>query len=136
MSETTSTTPAVTADTLYADACKILGKQPLTIDAFAALGDEAQAFLSLHRITTVIKSRRPANHVFDWNNYDERKWYAWWDMETYEGQSAGSGFAFDGCVFDYAGTDVGSRLCSTTSADAKDIALAMIDDYRNWMKEN
>lgn len=119
---------------MYEQARAAMGKQTLTVEHFAHLEEDAQWQYSLHRITSVIKAAKE-DKKFNWDMYSERKWYPWWDMETYEGQSAGSGFAFGVCVCADAITGVGSRLCSFSEEQAKHIALVMIDDYRNFIKE-
>jgi len=130
--EATATITA--ADQLYLDACKALGKPPHTLEQYAHHEEDAQAFFSLHRITTVIKARK-AGHVFDWNNDDEYKYYPWADMETYGDAPAGSGFSLDAVDCDLTASNVGARLSSKTRDDAREIFETMIEDYKNWMKE-
>lgn len=119
----------------YEDACAILGRKPLTLADFSALPEaDQQPFFSLHKITTAIEAINEG-HVFDWNNWEERKYYAWWDMETYSDAPAGSGFSV--VVYDDARTDtsVGSRLCTRTEAHTEHLAKVLLDDYRHWIKK-
>lgn len=67
----------------------------------------------------------------DWNNFDEVKYWPWFDMETYDGSSS-PGFSlrdFDG------GHDlsaVGSRLCFKSSELARYAGTQFIDLYRDY----
>lgn len=119
----------------YEDACKILNIQPLTLENFSHLPEgQRQYYYSHHRITTAIEASKEG-HQFDWNDYDDRKYFPWWDMETYGDAPAGSGFSYDGYVCDSSGTDVGARLCTRTSAATAHLAKVFFEDYRVIMKE-
>lgn len=119
----------------YEDACTILGRTPLTLADFSALPEaDQQPFFSLHKITTAIEAINEG-HVFDWNNWGEGKYYAWWDLETYGDAPAGSGFSFFVYVYARTHTFVGSRLCTRTEAHTKHIAKVFFEDYRHWIKK-
>lgn len=119
----------------YADACAIKGITPLTQEQFAFLPTDQQAALfSLHKIITVIEVVNESWQP-DWNDYDEYKYYPWWDMETYEDDVPGSGFRFDDYGSGYAATCVGSRLVCRSSDLSEYVAKLMLDDYRAFMKK-
>lgn len=126
-----------TADEAYQKACADLDEQPKTLEQFTALHGEAEgkAHHSLHRIATVIRAVK-GDHKFDWNNYDEYKYYPWFDMETYgEDAVPGSGFSFYDYVCDGTYSLVGARLSLHTREDAEAIGKLMLEDYKNWMKD-
>ena len=78
----------------YEDACKALNREPLTLDDFSPKlpADKRQYLLSMERVTTFIEALKEG-HEFDWNSYEDRKHYPWWDMETYGDEEPGSGTA-------------------------------------------
>lgn len=133
--QTTTTQEMSVSDKLFTEACATLGRPVTQLEDFNHLPEEErQAFYSLYRITTVIKARK-AGHKFNWNDYNEYKWSAFFDMEEYK-DKPGSGFAFNDACCGFASTLVGARLCSPNESDTIDIAKSMIDDYKNWMKED
>lgn len=119
----------------YEDACKVLNREPLTLEQFNFLPEaDRQAFFSLHKITTVIEVLNEGWQP-DWNDYDQMKCYPWFDMETYGDAPAGSGFSFGGYDFDDSYTGVGARLCVETPEKAKFVGKLMLEDYKHWMKK-
>lgn len=130
------TTPITERLKSYEDACTLLNRQPLTLEQFNFLPEtDRQAMYSLHRILTGIEAINEG-HVFDWNNYDEYKYYPWWDMETYDDNPVpGSGFSLGGVGCDSANSDVGARLITRSDAHARHIAEIFFEDYRNWIKK-
>lgn len=93
-------------------------------DAFAYLGLDAtalpnvdllpvnsqKAVVDYYKLTVVCAAlNEEANNgnkwLPDWNNYNQYKYYPWFDMR------AGSGFAFGGCDYDRTDPGVGGRLC-------------------------
>ncbi|AWW32153.1 hypothetical protein DN752_19520 [Echinicola strongylocentroti] len=119
----------------YEDACKILDRKPLTLEEFSFLPEsERQSFYSLHRIRTGIEAINEG-HVFDWNNWDESKYYPWWDLETYNDDPAGSGFSYGDCASAGTCANVGARLCTRTREHCGHIAKVFFEDYRNWIKQ-
>lgn len=118
----------------YEDACKELNTPPVTIEHFAFLAeDERDYAFSMHKLLTVHKAFHQGR-TFDWNDYDQPKYYPWWDMETYEGQETGSGFRLIDVYFSCVFTLVGSRLCSFSEEEARYIAETFIDEYRKMLK--
>lgn len=119
----------------YEDACALKGIQPLSIDAFSALPEnERSVTFSRHKIETVIEVLKEGK-VFDWSDYDQRKWFPVFDLETY-----GDGRENDGFVLDlvdsayYAITSVGARLCSFSEDDARHVATILFEDYKIIMR--
>ena len=70
----------------------------------------------------------------DWNNYDQRKYYPWFDLETYPDQvGSGAGFSFYDCYYGHANSGVGSRLVFPTSEVAKYVGKTHLQLYRDLM---
>lgn len=119
----------------YQDACAIEGMTPLTLEHFSFLPeDERKATFHLHKIHTVIRVVKQGRK-FNYNDINERKYYAWFRMYDKKGEAAGSGFSYH--VYDYALTVtlVGARLCSFSAEDTLYITAAMLEDFRAYYKE-
>lgn len=118
----------------YEDACAIKGIQPLTIDAFNQLPENQQsAAFSRHRVETVIEILKQGRE-FDWNDYEQGKWFPYFDLETYNDGRENDGFVLDDVCHGYDLTFVGARLCSFSREDAKHVATIMLEDYKAFMK--
>lgn len=120
----------------YSAACKELKRTEKRLEDFKAIHEEdaeAQAFFSLHKITTVIKALKEGKKT-DYNNPTEEKHYPWWWMKDSAG-CPGSGFSLVDVICGDADSSVGARLSSFTEDDARFVADLMPEDYKNWMKE-
>lgn len=134
MSDTT-TLPITERIKTYEDACKELNRSPLTVEQFLFLPEaDRQAFFSLHCITTAIEALNEGWQP-DWNDYDEDKYYPYFDMETYDDQPAGSGFSFDVCVYGRTRSLVGARLVLKSASLARYVGQQFESDYKNWFKK-
>ena len=71
---------------------------------------------------------------FDWNNYDQNKYYPWFDMEKDE-ENNPSGFRFHASTYVLSATYSigGSRLCFFTREDAKFAGSHFEELYRDIM---
>jgi len=124
----------ISKETPYEDACKLLGLEPVTIENFSFLPEaEAKFQLAVHRVTRTIEAQKQGRQ-FDWNDGDQRKYFPWWDMETYGDAVPGSGFSFFVYAYSYSFSHVGSRLSNFSAEETKFIAEAMFEDYRIIMK--
>lgn len=94
----------------YADACAVLGIEPMNEDVFTKLGftkDEI-AYRKLKTIAEALNEGwRP-----DWANSNEYKYWPWFVYN--HGARAGFSCAATARTASYARTDVGSRLCYKT----------------------
>ncbi|MFA6087439.1 hypothetical protein [Mucilaginibacter sp.] len=63
--------------------------------------------------------------VIDWDNYEQRKYYPWFDLQ--------SGFSFDVCDYAYSYSNVGSRLCYPTREIAEYVGKTHIELYKDLM---
>lgn len=119
----------------YNDACKKLKTEPLTLQDFSPKlsAEKRQYLLSVERVTTVIEAKKEGKE-FDWNDSSQQKRFPWWDMETYGGAPAGSGFSLGSVVRDLVFSNVGARLSSFTEDEVRDVVKYMLEDYRVIMK--
>lgn len=124
--------------TSFEQSCKKLGIDPVKAipDVSAYPEQHQKALIAMAKLFIINedlnrdKSGKPWKP--DWNNYNEYKYYAWFDLETYEGASS-PGFRFDGADFVDTNSLVGSRLCYRTRALAEHAAKHFIDLYRDIM---
>lgn len=86
-----------------------------------------QAFAEL----CVIHEAQNEEHQFDFNNYDEKKWFPWFDLEKEE-EANPEGFRFDDSVYDcdHAALAGGSRLSVRSSEEAKHIGKTFAPLYK------
>lgn len=70
---------------------------------------------------------------FDWNDFGQGKWRAWFDMEVSKTNPSGFRFYATGCSYSAAYTGAGSRLCFFTSADAEYHGKKFLALYRAIM---
>lgn len=118
----------------YEDVCKIKGITPLTIEAFAALPESQRtAAFSRHKVETVIEVLQQ-ERTFDWNDSNQRKWFPYFDLETYNDGRENDGFVLFYVDYSYVLTGVGSRLCSFSREEAKHVADIMLSDYKAFMR--
>jgi hypothetical protein len=70
----------------------------------------------------------------NWNDDDEEKWWAWFDLE-YDKENNPSGFRFfdADCDYTYSITTGGSRLCCRTRKDLEHIATTFENYFRDLM---
>ncbi|MBO9674438.1 MAG: hypothetical protein J7577_13405 [Sphingobacteriaceae bacterium] len=68
----------------------------------------------------------------DWKDYDQAKYYNWWDMDDADSVS---GFGFDGAYYGdgTAYTSVGSRLVFKSRDIARHAAKHFIDLYKDML---
>jgi len=68
----------------------------------------------------------------DWYDSKEWKYYPWFNMSPDEKDSSGVGFSYDGYDYDFASSDVGSRLCFRTSEAATYAGKQFLDIYKDY----
>lgn len=119
----------------FQDACKALGITESLPDVSLLPVKHQKAIVANYQLTIIAeavnrdeegKSWHP-----DWNDYDEYKYYPWFDMETYGDALPGSGFAFYDDGFDVAYSHVGSRLCFRSSEIAEYVGKQFLSIYRD-----
>jgi hypothetical protein len=118
----------------YEDACKLLGRTPLSLEQFGFLPEnQRQSAFSSHKIETTIEALKQGRE-FDWNDTDQPKWFPVWDMETYNDGRENDGFVLSVVRYCYACTNVSARLCSFSREEAEHVATILFEDYRNLIR--
>lgn len=118
-------------------ACELLGYDPKevlpVVDKMPeALAKATAAATKLFVISAA--SWKTEGKEIDWNNYDQRKYYPWFDLETYPDLvGSGAGFSCDDYLFDHTYSSVGSRLVFPTSEVAKYVGKTHLQLYRDLM---
>jgi len=118
----------------YEDICKIDGVDPVQSLPFSDPKNADE--IAVNSISKVFRINRVLNEgwVPNWYNWDEYKYYPWFDMIP-EGNKAGSGSGFSfrvcGCVRD--GSDVGARLVYKTRELAEFAGKTFLEEYRGFM---
>lgn len=125
----------------YADACKVLGIEPMDEDSMKAQGfrpDEI-ARRQLETITEALNEGWKPN----WADTDEYKFYPWFYIEVSEvqteGASAGAGAGLSCAGTNYAATNtdaiIGSRLCFHDRETARYAGRTFTDLYAQILIE-
>jgi hypothetical protein len=117
----------------FEDACKVEGLDAKKVlPDFSAYPKQDRKAMDAHAKLVIIA--RAANRIAndgkewkpDWNNYDEYKYYPWFEM------GGSSGFRCDVC--DGWGSDsvVGSRLCYKSAELAMQIGKQFVKLYKDY----
>ena len=117
----------------FQDACRELSLQE---DGFLSLTCNQESMggalksIAAYSKLIIIAAALNEGWVPDWDNTNQKKWYAWFKM--------GSGFGFSGtdCGSWCAGTDAGSRLCFKTAELAEYAGRQFTDMYQDFLTLN
>lgn len=93
----------------FETAAEFLGRDPKVLPGVEGL-TEAEAKDTIGNFKLGILSQaswKAVEEKLDWDNYDQRKWSAWWDMRKQV--SSGVGLSFRDCGYDHASSAVGAR---------------------------
>lgn len=93
----------------YADACAVLGIEPINEEVFTKLGFTKDE-IAYRKLKTVIEALNEGWRP-DWSNRSE---YKYWNWFVYSTSSAGFGCAYTNHTPTYTDTYVGSLLCFKT----------------------
>lgn len=118
----------------YEDVCVIDGVDPVKSLPFPETKNAEEN--AVNNVAKCFRIARVLNEGWqpDWNNDDERKYYPWFDMETYPDQ-VGSGVGFSFVVYGCVGScsAVGARLVFKTSELANFAGTKFLDVYHGYM---
>ena len=117
----------------YEDVCKIKGIDPVKSLPFPeAKTDEEKAINGFTKITRTIDVLNEGWKP-NWNNWEERKYYPWFDLETDEAAGSGVGFSCNGFGFVYSYSIVSSRLVLKSRELVEHIVKYFLEDYKAFM---
>lgn len=117
----------------FEEACSITGDNPNDVNFSTGTPDEI-AYKILKVATRAInrEDNDGKDWVPDWQDSDEQKWQAWWDLE--KDKNNPSGFRFDASCYVGTFTVTPARLCCKTEAGLKHSADKFIPDWRAFIK--
>lgn len=119
----------------YADACEVLGIEPMDEEALRAVGfrNDEIARRKLETITEALNEGwRP-----DWNNTDQWKYYPWFRIKPNpHGATAGLAFAYTYHAASDTAANFGSRLCFHDDDTATYAGKTFADLYAQILVEN
>lgn len=117
----------------FEDACKAKGLDPEKVLPDVSMYPElhGKALIAAAKLFIIVDAVN-GERKFDWTDYDQRKWYPWFDMEKDE-ENNPSGFRLVSVYYSCATSSVVSRLCFHSSEEAKQVATDFIDLYRDLM---
>lgn len=93
----------------YADACAVLGVEPMNEEVFTKLGFTKDE-IAYRKLKTIAEALNEG-WLPDWANSNEYKYWPWF---VYDTATAGFSCASTNCAAAYASASVGSRLCYKT----------------------
>lgn len=120
----------------FEQACEALNIAT-TLPDVSALPEKHQKAIISHYKLIIIAQALNEGWEPDWNNWEERKYYPWFDLENYDKENtSGFGFSYGGYGNSRTSTDVGSRLCFKSWELAKYAGEIFIDLYKEYMMYN
>jgi hypothetical protein len=112
----------------FEDACAKENIDPQQLPDVSMIPEEMKKHVVAYYKLLVIYKAINNGWKPDWSDWDQYKYYPWFEV-----LSSGFGFSrsYDGC--DGTGTAVGSRLCVDTSEKAMYIAVQFESEYRDFL---
>lgn len=110
-------------------AAESIGINTTTLPIVDGLPEKHQkAVVALYKLMVISEAAWEGKKP-DWSNWDERKYYPWFDL------SAGSGVGVScfGCDLDHSYSGVGSRLVFPTSEIARYVGETHMELYKDFM---
>ena len=114
-------------------ACEVVGIDSKNVPNVENLPiGHAKAIVSTYMLFVLSEaSWKHKGEKIDWNNYDQRKYYPWFDLEKYSGSA--SGVSYGGYDYDCSDSNVGSRLVFPDLETAEYVANTHLHLYKDMM---
>jgi hypothetical protein len=118
----------------FEDACQALGLDPSKLPEVSMLPEKHQkSITAFYKLITIAEALNEGWQP-DWNDHDQYKYFAWFDVEASEEKCSGSGLSFDDLRWlAHAATYVGSRLCFKTHTVAQYFGVTFIDLFVDYL---
>ena len=113
----------------FDDACKKLGIEVNLPEVSALPEKHRKSVLAFFMLTIIIQAINDGWEP-NWNDYNEWKYYAWFEVEASEDNPAGSGFSHSLYDYSFTRTRVGSRLCFKSSELAMYAGTQFEEEYK------
>ncbi|MCT4263396.1 hypothetical protein HZP32_14860 [Elizabethkingia anophelis] len=110
----------------FEDACQLLGIKP-DVPKVSLLPEKHQKAIVAHYKLIIITEALNEGWTPDWSNWNERKYYPWFEMSDSSGR-----FSFDGSFFQGSCSICAARLCLKTWELANYIGESFIDLYKDY----
>jgi hypothetical protein len=112
----------------FEDACKKENIDPSILPDVSGIPEEFRKPVIGHYKLMIIFKAINNGWTPDWKNWDQYKYYPWFEV-----LSSGFGFSRSGYNFTNTVTSVGSRLCTDTSKKAMYIAEQFEAEYKEFL---
>ncbi|MDP1816716.1 MAG: hypothetical protein Q8K92_19845 [Leadbetterella sp.] len=114
-------------------ACEVVGIDSKNVPNITNLPiGHAKAIISTYMLFVISEaSWKQKGEKIDWNNYDQRKFYPWFDLEKYSGSASGFSCLGFGCGGSDSG--VGSRLVFPDRETAEYVGKTHLHLYKDLM---
>ncbi|KQS34016.1 hypothetical protein [Dyadobacter sp. Leaf189] len=112
----------------FEEACVALGLNPAEELPYSVATTNRQRGINAVAKLAIIAEALNEGWKPDWSNWNERKYYPYFDKAA-----GGSGFSFDDFYCDASYTGVGSRLVFRTAELARYAGTQFLEIYREWM---
>lgn len=111
----------------FEDACMRVGIDPIVPEIKAVHIEAIKAMIAYYKLVIIYLA---INNGWkpDWSNWNQYKYFPWFQV-----LSSGFGFVDSLFVFDGSNSYVGSRLCTDTSEKANYIAGQFKDLYKDYL---
>ncbi|MCT4151322.1 hypothetical protein HZP59_08765 [Elizabethkingia anophelis] len=110
----------------FEDACQLLGIEP-KIPEVSFLPEKHQKAITAHYKLMIITEALNEGWTPDWSNWNERKYYPWFEMSDSSGR-----FSFNSSDSQYSHSACSARLCLKTWELANYIGEYFIDLYKDY----
>lgn len=120
----------------FEDAAKFIGVDPKLLPEVSHLPERFQkSQIALYKISVISEAAwKKEKQTIDWYNWDQRKYYVWWDMSPGEKPvGSASGFSVSVIGYDSAYSCVGSRLVFPTREITEYVSKKYMDLFRDLM---
>ncbi len=114
----------------FEDACAVKGVKPSGVLPFKKPANKDQEAINAFAMMQLIAQVLNDDHVFDWSNSSEYKYFPW-----FYHNKAGVGFSFYVFACTYTYSDVGSRLCYKSTELAEYAGKQFLGIYKKFMTQ-
>jgi hypothetical protein len=113
----------------FEDACKVLALNPENVvPDFSFFPESDRQAMIDHSKLVIIAKAINGDWVPYWEDYDQYKYYPWFEM----GPSSGVGFSYGGYGYWRSDSTVGSRLCFESREKAKYAGTQFEELYKSY----
>ena len=116
----------------FESACSYLGKEPILPIVNNIDEKHSKAIVAAYKLFTISEaSWKQMNMEIDWNNFEQTKYYPWFDLEDSSGSAPG--FSFFVYVCGFSVSTVGSRLVFPSREIAEYVGKTHEELYKDFM---